>query len=204
MRFRLAFGLYWNGGRWVYDNGASRYWKNDSEYNEHIFELKKFIEHPPGYTMNCLDFSGAYSLLAQSLGHNALPLKIEAHSSNHQQVDFKTNHISGSGNDATLFIPGTTYKRWGFFYHQVAYLLGVVDASAAHWADLAGYGFANPPCGWSQSGYWQTPTITSYGDYLRLTYNYSMIPPGTGNGVPSTSPGPVTSYMQNNPIFAIE
>lgn len=185
VRFRLAFGLYWNGNRWNYSGSGVWFWKFGGQY-----DLKGALNSPAlGGNMDCRDFSGFYVLAAASQGHAAHLTILEGDYSG-LPGGLKTNHISGSGNDATQFF---TYTRTTWNFHQVAVLSGIVDAAAAHWLTPSGVTYKNPPAGWSLSNYWQVQNVTSYGDFHGLAYG----------PIASTSPTALSVHQSTTSLVGI-
>ena len=167
----LTYDLFWNSG-FEYD-AMNRVYTVDSSSGTYTFKLGDWLaDHAASGvdTADCLDFAAALSSLSYALGISGDVKKL----SSANEEEFVTNPISGARLNAKIWSP-QTYRRPSFLSHCTFVREGsVYDAAAAHWRNLNGATYQEPPMGWPLSGYWQTSSSWTSPD--ASPYNNSQNP----------------------------
>lgn len=118
-----------------------------------LFKLKRFFDdrNSSGTVFGeCRDVSGYLHLLFSSQGIDSELAWVLSD----QEKEMYTNQICPIGGDAASL---GSYSPWHWNFHQILRRASnVYDACAAHWFDLDGALFKQPPHNWSLTGYWQT------------------------------------------------
>jgi hypothetical protein len=148
----LVKGLYWGSGI-VYEPDDSKYWSSGTS----TFLLTDWIYKKNGNLGDCMTCAAAVDLFHAAHGVYVTMLRLEA-SNGPDGQSFLTRFVSGIGNDASIYIPGSTYDEFEFGFHQIAFAGGhVLDAAIAQHLSPSGAAHYNPVYDWGVSSYWQTP-----------------------------------------------
>jgi hypothetical protein len=146
----LTLGLFF-AQRFAYPANTDSYWTVGGT----TFRLSDFLATPGWVSGNCVDVSDYLLICANALGLNFKVARYE--DSNH--VMFNSQPVCLIGSSPTNF---AYYSVSTWAWHQIAQPGGrvattyVYDVCAAHWVDLAGNGYQNPPIKWPLVGFWQT------------------------------------------------
>lgn len=166
--------LYWDT-RFFYMVTTPQYSSAEANFL-YTFDLSSWLEHLNStsnyFPMNCRDVSSVLGLMSFALGVDGDLTVVNAALGS----GFATNPVCPMGSNALLWTNApATFQQYGLEYHQVFVSAdGVYDASLAHWKDLAGSSYRNPPMGFGLSGYWQT--VSSWSSPNTAPFNQQHYP----------------------------
>gem|GEM_PF-2121940 len=147
----LTLGLFF-ARRFAYPDSTGSYWTDEEDPT--VFRLSNFLATTGYQSGNCVDVSDYLTICQNSQGLGFLVQQF-AGEPLWSDYTFTSNLLCPIGSDPTQF---WTYERFHWTWHQLAFSPSstVYDVCAAHWTDLSGNGFANPPFNWPWTGLWQT------------------------------------------------
>lgn len=207
-RWWCTFKLY-HSLVFVYDpGGGPRYvrWDIGQDPPPRLYRLTRFFSDrynsPSGWVNgDCQDVSTYLQIALSGLGVSIETRQLIAS----WPLGFLTNNVCPIGSDSTLIGNYTGQNGnpppYKFGMHQPCFVSAsgpVYDPVIAHWRDLSGAPYQNPPMNWPWPGYWQVdhrPFLDEFGSgfwgLTRSRANGGPAPPA-GEPVPVFSPILVT------------